>query len=195
MNSLKPDGLIGGGQAGFVGRLAPNWLAGVEADLQWSGEKAYGLASFDTGSGTTCRNCSFNNTTGITARLSWFGTYRARAGYEWNGLWLYGTGGLAFGGISVSGINTLTSLVNSVPVGSVLAPYSYSSTEFGWVAGFGVEGLIGNGKWRWKAEYLHLQFYPAGGGLFGPTPVGAVNINGFTDDIVRVGLNYRLTGP
>src|SRR5690348_11725614 len=29
------NGVIGGVQAGYVGRIAPTWLGGVEADFQW----------------------------------------------------------------------------------------------------------------------------------------------------------------
>src|SRR3974390_3126876 len=40
-SSTNPDGVIGGGQAGFNWQAAP-WGFGVEADLQGSGQKANG---------------------------------------------------------------------------------------------------------------------------------------------------------
>ena len=39
VSSLKPVGAIGGVQGGFVDWIRPGWLAGFEADFQWSGEK------------------------------------------------------------------------------------------------------------------------------------------------------------
>src|SRR5215217_7917265 len=33
------NGVIGGVQAGYVGRIAPHWLGGIETDIQWSDQK------------------------------------------------------------------------------------------------------------------------------------------------------------
>jgi outer membrane immunogenic protein len=197
---LKPDGFIGGGQAGYVGRLAPHWLAGVETDLQWSDERDSGHGVFASPSQLlfSCFVCSYNNTTDITARLSWFGTLRGRAGYDWNGLWFYGTGGLAYGQVSFSGVNTLTTFgAGSNVLASVATPFSYSpGIQVGWVAGFGIEGLIGDGRWRWKIEYLHIDLGLNSGDIPGTVPVALVSFGRFTDDILRIGFNYRITaGP
>ena len=39
-DSLKPKGIIGGGQIGYNSHGAPNWVYGLEADWQASGEEA-----------------------------------------------------------------------------------------------------------------------------------------------------------
>lgn len=60
------------------------------------------------------------------------------------------------------------------------------------MVGGGIEGLIGTGGWRWKAEFLHIDLGSVGGASF-----GGVTINGgkFTDEILRVGLNFRFGAP
>src|SRR5882724_780407 len=154
--SSNVNGVIGGGQFGYVGRIAPHWLGGVEADIQWSGEKgsAHGGFSGNT-TGCTTGNCSFASAHDLTSKLSWFGTFRGRAGFESNGVWVYGTAGLAYGEVSVSGSNTF-SVVDNVSqntVGTFFTPFSYSQLKAGWAGGVGIEGLVGNGPWRWKVEY------------------------------------------
>jgi len=188
------NGIIGGIQAGYVGRIAPTWLGGVEADFQWSGQRgsAHGVL---TGDGLYCTGdiCSFAHANDVTARLNWFGTFRGRVGPEVNGIWFYGTAGFAYGQVSVSGTNTAVFLDNTLNtvVGTSSTPYSYSQIKGGWTAGIGAEGLIGNGPWRWKAEYLHIDLGNVNGGTFGANPFVQVNTTRFTDDIVRVGFNYK----
>jgi len=200
------NGWIGGGQLGYVGRIAPHWLGGIEVDIQGSGQKGSAHGGF-AGNANLCTSevCSFTSAHDLTSKLGWFGTFRGRAGYEWNGLWFYGTGGLAFGEVSVSGTHSLSLFDNSLvgfgfpptSVGSYSTPFSYSQFKAGWTAGFGIEGLIGNGPWRWKVEYLHIDLGSINGGVFGGAspsntlPSILVNTTRFTDEIVRVGFNYK----
>jgi outer membrane immunogenic protein len=188
------NGVIGGVQAGYVGRIAPHWLGGIEADIQWSGQKGSARSSFG-GNTTDCTfgDCSFSSLHDVTTRLNWFGTFRGRAGFESNGVWIYGTAGLAYGEVSVSGNATVTLVNNNGPdvVGFFSTPFSYSQLKGGWAGGVGAEGLIGDGRWRWKVEYLHLDLGTINGGLLGLAPFVQVNTIRFTDDIVRVGFNYR----
>ena len=82
--AVKPTGFIGGGQIGYNWQLVQNWVAGVEADIQGSGEKTRN--SFDVAStyvnpfggplGTAVA------TTAYEAKISWFGTVRGRLGYS-----------------------------------------------------------------------------------------------------------------
>jgi outer membrane immunogenic protein len=119
--------------------------------------------------------------------MDWFGTVRARLGYA-GGAWLfYGTGGLAYGHVKYSYLQT------NVPYGGPLTiAASDSATEVGWTAGAGVE--YGVGPWSAKLEYL---YYDLGDRLFGaPNPLappGVQLVPNFqnTGSIVRAGLNYR----
>jgi outer membrane immunogenic protein len=82
--SLKPKGAIGGGQFGYNYRINPTWVVGLEADLQASNEHASNsqgastngvvIAPFNTGLTSSAVGTTFD------ARISWFGTARARAG-------------------------------------------------------------------------------------------------------------------
>src|SRR5215218_8167734 len=76
------NGVIGGVQAGYVGRIAPHWLGGIETDIQWSDQKGSARSSF-AGTTTECTfgNCSYTSLHDVTTRLNWFGTFRGRAGF------------------------------------------------------------------------------------------------------------------
>jgi outer membrane immunogenic protein len=198
--SSKVNGVIGGAQFGYVGRIAPHWLGGIEVDIQGSGQRGSAHGGF-AGNTTLCTSgvCSFTSAHDITARLNWFGTFRGRAGFESNGLWIYGTAGLAFGEVSASGSNSLSLFdnVSQSSVGSYSTPFSYSQLKGGWAGGVGIEGLVGNSPWRWKVEYLHIDLGSINGGAFGGAspfnilPSILVNTTRFTDDILRVGFNYK----
>jgi outer membrane immunogenic protein len=62
----------------------------------------------------------------------------------------------------------------------------------GWTVGAGTEWAIG-GPWSAKLEYLHIDF---GSVSTMATVFPTFNTSSHvTDDIVRVGLNYRFGGP
>src|SRR4051812_28562071 len=74
----SPSGIAGGGQIGYNWQVHPNWVLGLEADIQ-------GSAAEDTFAAY-----KFSN--------PWFATMRGRAGYAMNNVLFYVTGGLAYGG-------------------------------------------------------------------------------------------------
>jgi hypothetical protein len=190
----KPTGIVGGIQLGYNWRLATGWLAGIESDIQAAGQKSSALGQF-SGITEACTflACAYTNTTDITAKLSWFGTTRGRAGVELNGLWLFATGGLAYGQVSVSGTNTVTVTGLGVPTPVVYStPIDYSVTKVGWAAGGGIEGRVGLSQWTWKVEYLHVDLGSIGPNSFGSVPI--VNIESkITNEIARIGFNYPLS--
>jgi outer membrane immunogenic protein len=143
-NPTKPSGVLGGLQAGY------NWqgnhlVVGVETDIQASSADDV-LAPW-----------KFAN--------PWFGTARARAGYAWKNVLLYGTTGFAYGGLE------LTS-------GGI----TQNRTHFGWTIGAGAEiGLTPN--WTAKVEYLFFDL--ADRNYFIGTS------HGMESNLVRVGVNYK----
>jgi len=202
--SLKPEGAIGGGQFGYNYQINPTWVVGLEADLQVSDERARSSQSASTSGvstnpGITGLTSSAVGTT-FEGRISWFGTARARAGILITpSTLLYGTGGLAFGGVKVSGsgaanINLTACIVGvgCIPTGSAsgMFAFSQSTTKTGWTLGGGVEGAV-TGNWTWKAEYLYFCLGSESGSVadnFG----GIASWNAkFSDNIVRAGLNYK----
>ena len=134
-------------------------------------------------------------------KLNWFGTVRGRLGWLPSQRYLlYVTGGLAYGDFES---NYLLSVDALAPVA-----FSRSSTRTGWTIGGGIEGMLWD-RWTAKIEYLYLDLgsingLVLGGTLIAPnvpsaglTTVTAANINTgtkFTDNILRIGLNYRF-GP
>jgi outer membrane immunogenic protein len=182
------DGVIGGGQIGYNWQTG-NWVLGIEADIQGSGERSsntlYGTAT------TTIPGAGLFTLPGTlttTEKLDWFGTVRGRAGMTIGPNWLlYGTGGLAYGGLKTSDTLTTTTTAGA----PLIAANSFDTTRAGWTVGAGVEGWLGR-DWTAKLEYLYVDLGSfsntfTGAGLF--TPI-AQSIH-VTDNIVRVGLNYH----
>lgn len=196
------DGFIGGVQAGYNHQFDRQWLAGIEVDIQYSGQRG-------TQSDCNVAGCPAGSAFGSSSQaLKWFGTARGRLGWlPTDRVLLYVTGGLVYGRIEsdyVSGINGVAGL-----------PASTSTWRAGWTAGGGVEGALSD-RWTLKAEYLYADYGSFGTNLgtgaavttTGPfvqlsplAPAGtrtttttvlssAVNTR-FTDNVFRLGLNYR----
>jgi outer membrane immunogenic protein len=192
----KLDGVIGGGQIGYNWEANQTWVLGVEADIQGSAEK--GSNSFSDP--YFCDACGGGTEEAVNGTLNssirWFGTVRGRLGVLVNPtLLLYGTGGLAYGGISTSG-----SFVDTAPGCSPTIctwAFNQTTTKVGWTAGGGVEGAIANSSnWTWKVEYLYINFGTLSGTGFGADPLSYSWSTKVTDNILRVGLNYRFnSGP
>jgi outer membrane immunogenic protein len=183
------DGVIGGAQIGYNWQTG-NWVLGVEADIQASSEQAStSLVGTGTISIPGVALLTSTGTLGITQKLDWFGTVRGRLGVTVGPNWLlYGTGGLAYGGVDTD--TTLT-------VGVLSAINNFNTTRAGWTAGGGIEGWFGQ-NWSAKLEYLYIDLGSfsntfTGVGVF--TPV--VLTSHVTDNIVRVGVDYHFNfgGP
>ena len=174
--SQKVDGIVGGFQSGYNYQFG-QWVLGLETDIQASGQKG----------GTTLQISALPVTTLTTDhKLSWFGTSRSRLGVLWTpNVLLYGTAGVAYG--QVKDTATITA-----PGASVVG--TFKDVKAGWTAGAGVEGTIGGG-WTAKLEYLYIDLGKTEQTL-GTPALGQVisETRRFTDNIVRVGFNYRWGG-
>ncbi len=65
----------------------------------------------------------------------------------------------------------------------------------GWTVGGGIESVVPNTQVTWKIEYLYLDLGSAGvnfNGLVFGLPISNVTSVRFTDNIIRVGLNWHL---
>jgi outer membrane immunogenic protein len=188
-------GAVGGLEAGYNWQIA-NYLFGIETDLEISGLK--GSQTLDISNpllGSPIRSSSLS--AAYTEQLQWFGTLRGRIGYLAGGLLIYGTGGLAYGQVSMNGSATLDGI--SCP----FATWTNKDTSLGWTLGAGVEGAL-FGNWTVKIEYLHVDLgnvattFATDGVCYSgtthciPISPGQGSINSrITDDIIRLGLNYR----
>lgn len=146
-NPTRPSGFMGGLQAGYNWQTG-QFVYGVETDLQLSGADA------------TSSPWRFSN--------PWFGTLRGRGGFALNNILLYGTLGLAYGGLRAEDIT---------------AGVSESKTHGGWTAGLGMEiGLTPS--WSAKAEYLYVDLAGRNYAITGAS-------NGLESSLLRLGANYR----
>jgi outer membrane immunogenic protein len=144
-NPTKPSGFAGGAQAGYNWQTGP-WVFGVEGDIEV------------TGAADTFAPWKFSN--------PWFGTVRGRAGYAFNNILFYGTGGLAFGELRGETFGL-----------------SETHTNLGWTAGIGAEfGLSQN--WSAKIEYLYVDLANSNFVVTGAS-------NGYRFGVVRAGVNYH----
>jgi len=188
------DGILGGAQAGYNWRLAPQWIWGIEGDIQATGEKASQTWT-DPEILPDSTLFNFIPRTGGPATLShewkfpWFATLRVRAGYNPTPDWLFFvTGGLAVGETKYT--------FNFSQPGTVPSTYSLSqsSTNVGLAVGAGAEYKIDR-HWSVKAEYLYVDL--------GKRTINTTDIDGapFTvsytvyDHIGRIGLNYAFGSP
>jgi opacity protein-like surface antigen len=97
--------------------------------------------------------------------------------------YIYATGGLAYGRVSISGTSTDNILGGSTA-------FSNADVNAGWTAGAGVEGVAWNPWWTWKVEYLYLDL-----GLLDTAVSSTFTMTHaatkFTDHVVRGGLNFH----
>jgi len=207
------QGVIGGGQIGYNYQISPQWVLGFETDIQASGER--GSNTFTTPLSGEILGAAFPipfsgpAVTSYEAKIEWFGTVRGRVGYLLNdGLLLYGTGGLAYG--QVNGSGNLNAIAFAPTFGGAAAfqpitsTFDHSKTNIGFAVGTGLEGRLApwlSPNWTWKLEYLYVDLgsldtsipFAAESNFVGVTPVtGSMTTHThFTDNIVRVGLNYQ----
>ena len=96
--SLSNAGVIGGGQVGYNWQFNNSFLAGLEADIQGTTLSSIGSAS---GAATEPSTGSLVSTAAsLSKSLSYLGTVRGRLGFlATPTLLVFGTGGLAYGGM------------------------------------------------------------------------------------------------
>jgi outer membrane immunogenic protein len=196
--SFHTSGFIGGGQLGSNWQVARNWLAGIEADIDYAnvrGSSAIVTNPFPT----------IFPTLNADQRLQWLGTLRGRLGIlPTDRLLIFATGGLAYGRYTQSSSlatgpaffkqNTLTTQINCNPFTLCLAGDG-SRTSAGWTLGAGAEYALWNNI-SFKAEYLYVRLSSQSIYMTVPT---AANGNGtmtasFNDPafhIVRAGINIK----
>jgi outer membrane immunogenic protein len=146
-------------------------------------------------------------TNNLSEKLDWFGTVRGRIGPTITPTILaYVTGGLAYGEVHATNTVTGTNLVGAQGVNTpptavaVLASSSNNFTKVGWTAGAGLEGVI-SGNWTAKVEYLYIDLGDVSGSFVTPSIAtsGAFVTSRYsshiTDNILRVGVNYKWGGP
>ncbi|MCI0466648.1 MAG: outer membrane beta-barrel protein [Beijerinckiaceae bacterium] len=200
--NVSSAGFIGGGQIGYNYQFGTSLVAGIEADIQ-------GIAGASNSGNVftiTPRVGFFPPNTVQTAvsaskSIDYLGTVRGRLGFLWTPtLLVYGTGGLAYGGVQ-SNTSIFGSQVPNTGSTNFAGVGNISSTRVGWTAGGGIEWLF-MPNWSVKAEYLYYDLGsvtyangPLVTNLIGTGTVTFINVSQsrarFNGNIVRAGLNYH----
>ena len=174
--SQNMNGVVGGVQWGYNWQIG-NWVIGTESDFNGSAQ---------SGNTTYCVIAGCGTTALADHKLPWFGTSRTRLGFlPSQYVLLYATGGLAYGQVK-SDYSLFTG-------GIGVASLSFKDIRAGYTIGGGIEGAFGGG-WSAKLEYLWVDL----GKNTETATLGGVVVSNFnsrvTDNIVRIGLNYKLGG-
>ncbi|MGO9486919.1 MAG: outer membrane protein [Rhodomicrobium sp.] len=173
--SFASSGGFGGGQIGYNwrpagaggykdGPAAGNFVFGIEADIQ---------GADITGSGALIGSPGKDSAT-ATDSLNWFGTVRGRVGYAFGSALLYGTGGVAFGGVQ-----------DKLTAGTTV---QHDTTATGYAAGGGLEYAF-NPAWSGKVEYQYINL--GNDSLTNTAGTVTADFN-HEYNTVRLGLNYHI---
>jgi outer membrane immunogenic protein len=211
--SVGGSGALAGLEGGCNWQAQQSWVLGVEADLGWANIGGTNTTSANSGPlqykiGPATALVPLGLYTGLDttgtaneqASVHWLSTIRARGGFALQqNLLLYGTGGLAIGGITTQGS------VNILTPGSPSLTWSGadSTIKIGPVIGAGLEWAFYD-RWTVKAEYLWYDLdlgssshplncsisVPNGCATFYYPTLGSVSTS-ISGSIVRAGINYK----
>ena len=186
--NFNVNGGLVGGTMGVSGQFGA-WVLGVEGDLDWQSLKGTSNSAFCTSIFVNPNKPAVTGL-GCETESNWIGTVRARAGYAWDRVLLYGTAGIA-------GANVQTGL-SGLPL--------QNNFVVGWTAGAGLEWAFAE-NWTMKVEYLFVGLnnavcnhgYSCGYDRLATAPgvtpaVSALNSSTsvqLNENIVRVGVNFK----
>lgn len=179
--TFTPWGFTGGAQVGYDKQIG-NFVWGAEADIQYTGVK-------DSRSLTYIGVITLlPNTITQSFESNWLATLRARAGVTAQNVLFYATGGLAVGQVKYSD-SRFVSFNGSLFAGSS------DETKVGWTVGGGAEMML-SPQWSVKVEYLHVDLGKTSYTTTGSAAPGNTtdHFHTFTEDLVRLGVNYRFGG-
>jgi outer membrane immunogenic protein len=160
--NFDANGFLIGGTLGGNYQIG-SFVIGLEGDGDWTN-----INGTSTNAATGCAG-------GCQTANDWLATVRGRAGFAWDRVLFYGTGGIAFGNIQAG--------VNGAAVTTL-------STQTGWAAGAGIEGAIAP-NWTLRAEYLYVNLGTATCTFAvcgGPASIP------LTENIVRAGVDFKFGG-
>ena len=182
--NFNTQGFLAGGTLGANYQTGP-YIVGFEGDIDWTNlngtSSSPGCLALSGGAGlllpagSTC-----------TTKQDWLGTARARLGYAFDRVFVFGTAGAAFGNE-----RAIVNVAGGISVSNNIPP------QLGWTAGGGVEYAFTEAISA-KAEYLFVQLgaasCPAAIGCLPPNVValgGTPTSHALSENLFRAGVNYR----
>ena len=189
-DSLNGDasGVIGGAHVGYNLQLN-DWVVGLEGSVDGTTvQKTTTIGFVDT---AVDFDGYYPYSGSVSARVQSAiqGSIRGRAGYAFDHVLIYGTGGAAFGGFSTG---LILGAVDAS--GSYYAVGGHPATRAGWTAGGGIEYAVDN-NWSLRSEYRYSDF-----GHLADLPVSPVAGLGYSasrhlaQNQVQVGFSYKFDG-
>jgi len=163
----RVSGALVGGTAGYNWQFG-NIVFGFESDLDWANMRG----------STSCPAANFS----CDSKVDAFGTTRARLGWAFDRLLVYGTGGMALARTAIQTVNLLGNPI--APSGTPIN--GQSRWPLGWTAGAGLEWALTD-SWSAKLEWLYAEFAKQAYGVDANQQVDAQDHTNF----VRAGVNYR----
>jgi opacity protein-like surface antigen len=164
--SPNSSGVVGGIQLGYNFMVAPNWLIGVEGEV--NATSAQGTVVIPNPIATPT----------ITSNHRWYDTFEGRVGFT-QGPWLfYAKGGAAWIDVDYRITGTFNGVTTMATV---------NNTAAGWTLGTGVEYMWAPG-WSAKAEYDFLDFgtQNVGFGALGTSLAVTTQVHEF-----KIGVNWH----
>ncbi len=172
-----------GGYVGYMWRIAPTWVVGIEGDIAWGDSKSI-AAIPGASSRIGCGDIS-----GV--QEGWDGSIRGRFGFLLTPAWLlYGTGGIAWQGLEIDA----SCSGPKASFCSTAHSESVSSTEAGWTLGTGIEVMLRR-NWLVRLEYRFADYGHPDHVFFAGPPGDRVVMNeALRTQTLLVGFAYKL-GP
>ena len=158
-------------------------MYGAEADINWMNQPS-------TSHFSATIPGQFTNAGSDKSAVEWLGTVRLRAGYAFDRLLPYVTGGFAYGGTKASSSSVGTDYTNTDSFAG-----SSSGTRTGYAVGGGLDYWLSSG-WSVRAEAL---YYNLGTANYAVAPLDAMSASeglsttashNFEGVEVRAGLNH-----
>ena len=158
--STPRKGVLVGAHLGY-NRQFDNWVVGLEGSVDGSNlekRELLGWADPNFGSSDACFVGSAGCGGSIDARIrsDLQGSLRARLGYGWNCLLVYGVGGVALANFNLRSYLGEQSATGAF-LTSLFAANDRSTLRVGWTGGLGAEYAISN-HWSARAEYRYSDF-------------------------------------
>lgn len=161
-------GMIGG-LLGYDYDLGNGVVLGIVGDLSWSGLGGEGCIH---PSGVSCSVSQSD----MSVDLDWLGTARLRAGYAVDNVLIYGTGGVAFGGVEAT-------------LHSPLLNGSDNQTSIGWTVGVGIDYRISDPV-TIGLEYLYVDLGEGSYDFSGDGAEGRGDVD-LSMQLLRANLQWR----
>jgi outer membrane immunogenic protein len=194
--SLGASGIIGGAHAGY------NWqfgsiVTGLEGDIEGTSlsksSNCLGLGSGIPGGigPRTWGDCDQATGYSFGTALPWQGSARARLGYAFGNVLVYGTGGVA-----IADVSTRYAVSSPIPIAVLNGAQSFDQTKVGATIGAGVEYAI-DANWSARAEYRFSDFgkvsdAPTSAGLWW---YGMPVRHTVEENAVLFGVSYKFGAP